>query len=129
MRDTIRRLTILSFPASTPIDLALSSPVERTFSLFERIRSVNNPAMATIPMMMTLAQELLSMEPTDQANIDDIVSSSDQSLIRVLIALKMYITAIPAMIMVVGLVDFSFETMMIIAIGISEKMNAFATTA
>ena len=67
------------------------------------------------------------MEPTDQAKMADSFSGSTQSLIIVVIALKMYMTAMPAMIIVVGDAPFIFETSRMTPIGMREKRNAPTT--
>ena len=67
------------------------------------------------------------IEPTCHSSTADNESGSPQSFIIVVMALKMYIIAMPAMIMVVGEAFFILETNMIAIVGINAKMNAFRT--
>jgi len=120
---------ILSFPASTPMALALSSPVARRLSFPEISWADTMPITTTTATKGISVQDARDSEPTCHWYTSSRLFGSAHSIISVVNALKMYITAIPDMIMTVGDVFFICDTAMMTSVGMSEKRKAFITMA
>ena len=125
----MRRLMSLSLSASIPNDLAPSSPDVRTFNFFASIWSAMHPINVNMNIIGIDSQSTSPSVPTCQENASARALESANSISTVVIALKMYITANPDRMMVVGDACFTVETIIMTAIGMSEKMNALATIA
>ena len=125
--ETMNRDASLRRLALIPMERADSSPVERTLRRRDMTIS-STPAMKVNANMVAMwSHPFTSRVPTLQAKMLARVSASTQSLIMVVMALKMYITAIPAIIMVAGEAPRIFDTKTMTAMGTREKTNALAT--
>ncbi len=127
--DVTRRQVILNFSTSTPSARALSSPMDILFILSDTIWMTSPPGITKAAMTATSDQDSPVSEPTDQEYTFARASSVAHSLRTVLHALKRYMTAIPAMMMVVADESFILETERMSIMGISENRNALTTMA
>ena len=101
-KDTIIKQNMRSLSASTPMDLALSSPVDRRLILSEITWSITTPMTVTAAMTGMYPHWDFPRVPTCHVYTAARSSGSARSMNTVVNALNMYITAIPARIIVDG---------------------------
>ena len=126
-RETIRRHSSLRWSAFTPSDLALSSPAERTLILCARELSMTDPDRTNISITVSDSQLVLSNDPTCHDYTAARSSGFASSMRTVVMALKIYITAIPHRIIMVDDARLTLEIVIMRNIGMRAKMNALMT--